>query len=154
MWFNGGTVKAELNTGGTTFDIGAYSNHNIRFVTNNTAKAQLTTSANFGLGSNLTSFGTNADTVFGIFNGTAPTTSPSDMIQIYSKDITAGNAAFHLRIEDGSIIKLYKQTLTNSTGGTASGDLEDVASAGLADPAKINNNFTEIYTILNNLGLA
>lgn len=39
--------------------------------------------------------------------------------------------------------------LTNSTGGTGDGTLEDVTTTGLADPAKVNNNFTEIYTLLN-----
>lgn len=39
--------------------------------------------------------------------------------------------------------------LTNSTGGTGDGTLEDVTTTGLADPAKVNNNFTEIFTLLN-----
>ncbi len=39
--------------------------------------------------------------------------------------------------------------LTNSTGGTGDGTLEDVTTTGLADPAKVNNNFTEVYTLLN-----
>lgn len=37
--------------------------------------------------------------------------------------------------------------LTNSTGGTGNGTLEDVTSTGLADPAKCNNNFTELFTL-------
>jgi hypothetical protein len=39
--------------------------------------------------------------------------------------------------------------LTNSTGGTGNGTLEDVATVGVADPAKINNNFTELFTLLD-----
>jgi len=39
--------------------------------------------------------------------------------------------------------------LTNSTGGAQDGTLEDVTTLGLADPAKINSNFTDIYALLN-----
>jgi len=48
--------------------------------------------------------------VFFIESGTAPTTSPTDIIQMYSADIVAGNAAPHFRTENGGIIKLYQQT--------------------------------------------
>lgn len=50
------------------------------------------------------SFGTGADKVLGITSGTAPSTSPADMIQIYSADraATAGKASLHLRTEDGT----------------------------------------------------
>jgi hypothetical protein len=43
-------------------------------------------------------------------NGTAPTSSPSDMFHMYSNDITAGNAAPHFRTENGAIIKIYQET--------------------------------------------
>ena len=49
-----------------------------------------------------------------IGTGTAPTSSPSDLIQIYSADVTAGNAAPHFRTENGAVIKLYQET--NSVG--------------------------------------
>lgn len=39
--------------------------------------------------------------------------------------------------------------ITNSTGGTADGTLVDVTTIGVADPAKVNDNFTEVYTLLN-----
>ncbi len=39
--------------------------------------------------------------------------------------------------------------LTNSTGGTGDGTLEDVTTSTLADPAKCNNNFTELFTLTN-----
>ena len=39
--------------------------------------------------------------------------------------------------------------LTNSTGGSQDGTLVDVATAGLADPAKINSNFTDVYALLD-----
>lgn len=39
--------------------------------------------------------------------------------------------------------------LTNSTGGTQDGTLVDVTTAALADPAKINDNFTDVYALLD-----
>jgi len=61
---------------------------------------------NVGIGG--TSFGTNANKVFSINTGTAPTTSPADIFQIYSDDLDGipGKGSFHLRVEDGTIIKL------------------------------------------------
>lgn len=44
-------------------------------------------------------FGTSAVGVIGIANATAPTTSPADMIQIFSVDASAGNATLGLRTE-------------------------------------------------------
>jgi hypothetical protein len=57
---------------------------------------------NVGLGT--TTFGTSALRVLGLFNGTSPTTSPADTIQMWSADrnSTAGKASLHLRTEDGT----------------------------------------------------
>jgi len=63
---------------------------------------------NFGNGA--ISFGTNAQFVFAQLNGVAPTTSPTDIYQQYSADITAGNAAPHFRTENGAIVKVYQET--------------------------------------------
>lgn len=54
---------------------------------------------NIGIGT--TTFGTSATQVLGILNGTQPSTSPANMIQIYSKDSSAGsaNATLALRTE-------------------------------------------------------
>jgi hypothetical protein len=51
------------------------------------------------VGIKASSFGTNAVAVLGIATGTAPTTSPADMIQIFSVDASAGNATLGLRTE-------------------------------------------------------
>lgn len=88
-----------------------------------------------------------------ILTAVDPTASVADSFNIYSKDITAGNAAPHVRTENGDIVKLYKQALTDSTTGTANGSLVDVTTTAVADPVKINDNFAEIYAILSNLGL-
>ena len=56
---------------------------------------------NVGIGT--TTFGTSAAQVLGIGNGTEPSTSPVNMIQMYSKDSSAGsaNATLGLRTEQG-----------------------------------------------------
>lgn len=51
------------------------------------------------LGVGVTAFGTSAAKVLGIGNGTVPSTSPADMIQIFSVDASAGNATLGLRTE-------------------------------------------------------
>lgn len=73
--------------------------------------------ANLSLGA--VSFGGSANRVLGIANGTAPTTSPADMFQLYSADQVAGNACPFVRTENGAIIKLYQETgVADPTGGT------------------------------------
>lgn len=44
--------------------------------------------------------------------------------------------------------------LTNSTGGTYDATLVDVTTAAVADPAKINDNFTDVYTLLTEIRTA
>jgi hypothetical protein len=58
-------------------------------------------SANVGIGS--TSFGTSATKTLAIGSGTAPTTSLTDGVQLYSADAggVAGHAALHIRSENG-----------------------------------------------------
>lgn len=59
----------------------------------------VTNERNIGIG--IESWGTNADTVLAIKNGTPPTTSVGDAIQIYSKDSSDGatNATLALQLE-------------------------------------------------------
>lgn len=52
---------------------------------------------NIGLGG--TTFGTSAVGAVGIYNGTEPSSSPADMVQFYSVDISAGNASLGVRTE-------------------------------------------------------
>jgi hypothetical protein len=60
---------------------------------------------NSNLGIGTTSFGTSAVKVLSIGNGTAPSTSPADLNQIYSVDLAAGNSALHIRTESGSLYR-------------------------------------------------
>lgn len=74
---------------------------------------------NSNVGLNTTTFGTSAVTVLAIAAGTAPTSSPADISQLWVADIAAGNAALHTRTESGAVIKLYQQSLiSDPTGGT------------------------------------
>lgn len=59
-------------------------------------------SGSVGLGT--ATFGANAARVLALAPGTAPTTSPADVIQLWSADraATAGKGALHLRTEDGT----------------------------------------------------
>lgn len=50
-----------------------------------------------GIGTSV--FGASGISVLGIANGTEPTTSPIDMVQLYSVDLSAGNATLGLRTE-------------------------------------------------------
>ena len=52
--------------------------------------------------------------------GTAPSTNVTDKCYIYSADIVAGNAAPHIRTENGNIIKIYQET-TGVTAATVAG---------------------------------
>lgn len=65
-------------------------------------KARITDAGNLGLGT--TSFGTSAAKVLAIGSGTAPTTSPADVVQTWSADTggVAGKAGLHIRTEDGT----------------------------------------------------
>jgi hypothetical protein len=65
-------------------------------------RLRIESSGNVGIGA--TTFGTSAVRVLALASGIAPTTSPVDMVQIWSADraATAGKASLHLRTEDGT----------------------------------------------------
>jgi hypothetical protein len=83
-------------------------------------------------------------------NGTAPSTNLTDAFQVYSADITAGNAAPHFRTENGNIVKIYQET----TGvGSAT-----FVSGGGGTNMKTDDNFDgytlqQIVKALRNLGI-
>lgn len=81
------------------FLIGNADNKNLVFYNNTYAnpRATIDTSGNILLGNQ--SAGTSGQKVLVIANGTPPTTSPADEIQLYSVDISAGNASLGLRTE-------------------------------------------------------
>lgn len=69
-------------------------------------------SGNIGIGT--TSFGTSAAGVLAIKNGTEPSTSPADMIQLYSVDLSAGNATLGLRTETAVVSEAVTSDATLS----------------------------------------
>lgn len=60
-------------------------------------RARITELGNLLIGT--TAAGTSAASVIGIANGTEPSTSPADMVQLYSVDLSAGNATLGIRTE-------------------------------------------------------
>lgn len=98
---------------------------------------------NVVLSAGTSAIGTSATNTLVLGTGTAPGSSPADVFQMYSADITAGNAAPHFRVEAGDIIKLYKvatYTPSNVTtdrsfdaNATSIDELADVLGSVIAD---------------------
>ena len=109
----------------------------------------LTTSENVGIGTQ--SFGTSATKTISVRTGsTSPSSSPADCFQLYSADITAGNAAAHFRTENGAIVKVYQET-------TAVGSAT-VSSPGAGSTIKTDDTFDgytlqQVVKALRNQGL-
>jgi hypothetical protein len=84
----------------------------------------------------------------GVKSGTAPD-GAIDAFQLYSADITAGNAAPHFRTENGSIVKLYQET----TGVTTS-TLISNAGTTITDTDTFDGyTLQQIVKALRNLGV-
>ena len=90
------------------------------------------------VGTEQTTFGTNATSTLALGTGVAPTTSPADCFQMYSADQVAGNACLHTRTENGAVIKLYQQAHIIDADGQ------------LAD---ITTKFNTLLSYLENNGL-
>ncbi|MBW1953717.1 MAG: hypothetical protein JRI59_08235 [Deltaproteobacteria bacterium] len=141
---SGKSAKAGITFGDTDdADIGkVYYDHNnelMAFTVNAVDQVIIDANGNVGLGT--TNFGANAAKVLGLKNGMAPTTSPSDMFQMWSADQAAGNACPHFRTENGAVLKLYQQANINDPSGGSTVDAEARAA--------INS----ILDLLENLGL-
>ena len=68
-----------------------------------TPRVTLKSNGNVGIGT--TTFGTSAAKVLGIGNGTAPTSSPADMVQLYAEDV-GGSSELKVRDEAGNVTTL------------------------------------------------
>lgn len=75
---------------------------------------------NGNLGIGTTTFGTSATKTLALFNGTVPSTSPADMIQLFSVDLSAGNATLGLRTETEVVTEVVvsDRTLSVVINGT------------------------------------
>ncbi len=81
-------------------------------------RVRFTSTGNVGIG--VTVFGTSGVAVLGIGNGTEPSTSPADMVQLYSVDLSAGNATLGLRTETAVVseVVVSDRTLSVRINGT------------------------------------
>lgn len=77
----GGVVEAVDNTGQASYQPLNVGGSDVRFTTSNTERMRIDASGNVGV--NTSSFGTSAAGVISIANGTAPTTSPAGVGQLY-----------------------------------------------------------------------
>ena len=66
----------------------------------------------------ITAAGTSATKNIGLGNGTAPSTSPADIVQLYSADAAAGQASLHIRDEGGLTWRIGNSMITG--GGSSS----------------------------------
>jgi hypothetical protein len=104
-------------------------------------------STNLYLGDTNVAF--NGNRIISIENGIPPSASYANAFQQYSADITAGNAAPHFRTENGSVIKLYKET-TAVTAATLTSNL----GTPLTDTDTIDGyTLKQVVKALRNLGI-
>jgi hypothetical protein len=85
---------------------------------NNAYTMTLDNLGNLGIGTS--TFGTSASSVFAIKNGAEPSSSPVDIVQIYSVDLSAGNATLGLRTETSVVTEsvVSDRTLSIRVNGT------------------------------------
>ncbi len=73
---------------------------------------------NIGIGT--TTFGTSATNTLALFNGTVPGSSPADTVQLFSVDLSAGNATLGIRTETAVVTESITsdRTLSVKINGT------------------------------------
>lgn len=78
----------------------------------------LTVTGNVGIGTS--TFGTSATRTLALFNGTVPSTSPADTVQLFSVDLSAGNATLGIRTETAVVTESVTsdRTLSITVNGT------------------------------------
>jgi hypothetical protein len=127
LTFNNGnpTLRvANSNAGGNAFNVYT-SSDNREYLAGLIGKATFAVGAN-PLGGTIKPNEANTNTIY-VFNGTAPTLSATDSFNLYSADITAGNAAPHFRTENGSIIKLFQGAALTASDGTLANAVTRIA---------------------------
>jgi hypothetical protein len=96
-----------------------WNGNRVFFLLGGAERLRFTNDSNVGIAQ--TTFGTSATATLAISSGTAPTSSPANCFQLYSADITAGNAAAHFRTEGGAVVKIYQQTTAVGTAARVGG---------------------------------
>ena len=82
-------------------------------------------------------------------NGTAPSANATDHYNLYSADITAGNAAPHFRTENGAVVKIYQQTTAVTSATVVSGSGGNVKHDDTFDGYTVE----QVVKALRNTGL-
>jgi len=141
-WYDSNTVaRTELavTTSESLFSLtSAAGTNRLRSNTSTSQWMQNWWGGNIGLGFTTTKPTGGELNVLGIKNGTAPSSSYTDAIQIYSADESAGNACPHFRTEGGDVVKLYQESALTASDGTLANAVTRIG---------------EIETALQNLGL-
>ena len=104
-----------------------------------------------GTGANgLTTFMGNGGNTLVVRNHTSiPSLNITDSFQLYSNDITAGNAAPHFRTENGAIVKVYQETTA-----VAASTLVSNAGTNITDTDTFDGyTLKQIVKALRNQGL-
>lgn len=148
LFRNSGTSGFEFSSNATDVTFYAYSTRNIAFYTNNLIRLYIAGSTgNVGIAQS--TFGTSATNTLAISSGTAPSTSPADCFQLYSQDITAGNAAPHFRTENGAVVKVYQETTAVAAATFVQGSVNAVYEDSTFDGYTLK----QIVKALRNQGL-
>lgn len=93
-----------LGVTGNGFLFGTFNSAPVIIGTNSISAIQIDTSQNVIIGA--TAAGTSAAKVVAIANGTAPASSPADMVQLWAQDTVAGQSNLYARNENGKSVQL------------------------------------------------
>jgi hypothetical protein len=149
LYYNAGSLTAfiEAHFSGSGYRNLSINSGNLLLLTGGVQRAVISSAGNFGLGTS--SFGTGATITISVFNGTAPGSSPADSFQLYSNDIVAGNAAPHIRTENGAVLKMYQET----TGVGNAAFVQGSVNAVYEDSTFDGYTLKQIVKALRNQGL-
>lgn len=114
----GGILALQVQRTDSTSDpingtLTAVVNRKVFSIANFTAQLMMV-GANGNIGLNTNTFGTSAAKVVAVGSGTAPSTSPADVFQLYGADSAAGDANAFIRNEAGEINRLTGLAARNS----------------------------------------